>query len=234
MEGRIEEKEVNGSVVYLIKRVNDGKQLKSVDFSEPNLEPILNRAEQAEKRASTASADAEAFRRPSALRCVGEFHRFFGLPMAERAQFPPRDRMDLQLNLIEEEVNELRAAFAANDLVEAADALADIQYVLTGAVHEFGMANCFADLFEEVQRSNMSKACATMEIAEKTVEHYRVNKGTEARIEKKEIYGETMYLIKRASDGKQLKSVEFSEPKLVAILAQAGADQEDLRGPRQS
>ena len=60
----------------------------------------------------------------------------------------------------EEEVAELAAAIKQNDIVEIADALADIQYVLAGAVHEFGLGSSFANLFDEVQRSNMSKACA--------------------------------------------------------------------------
>ncbi len=41
----------------------------------------------------------------------------------------------------QEELNELKEAIAQNDLVEVADALADLQYVLSGAVHEFGMSS---------------------------------------------------------------------------------------------
>ena len=63
----------------------------------------------------------------------------------------------------------MKEAIEQNDLVEVADALADIQYVLAGAVHEFGLGEKFADLFDEVQRSNMSKACKTREEAERTV-----------------------------------------------------------------
>ena len=42
---------------------------------------------------------------------------------------------------LQEELNELKEAIAQNDLVEVADALADLQYVLSGAVHEFGMSS---------------------------------------------------------------------------------------------
>jgi hypothetical protein len=52
--------------------------------------------------------------------------------------------MDTALNLIDEEVRELRTAMDVYDLVEVADALADIQYVLCGAVHECGMGACFS------------------------------------------------------------------------------------------
>ena len=47
--------------------------------------------------------------------------------------------------------------------MKVADALADLQYVLAGAVLEFGMGDRFASIFNEVQRSNMSKACTTVE-----------------------------------------------------------------------
>jgi predicted HAD superfamily Cof-like phosphohydrolase len=58
----------------------------------------------------------------------------------------------------------------------------DIQYVLSGAVHEFGMGTRFANLFEEVHRSNMTKACKTKLEAEATVKHYMEKDGTKAHI----------------------------------------------------
>ena len=66
---------------------------------------------------------------------------------------PSVDRCQLRVSLLEEEVQELADAIKDNDLVEVADALADIQYVLSGAVHEFGMGHIFQTLFDEVQRS---------------------------------------------------------------------------------
>ena len=69
--------------------------------------------------------------------------------------FPDQDTMDLRLSLIEEEFGELLWALDNRDMVEVADALADILYVVYGMGHSFGI-----DLdvcFEEVQRSNMSK-----------------------------------------------------------------------------
>ena len=58
----------------------------------------------------------------------------------------------------------------------------DIQYVLSGAVHEFGMGTRFANLLEEVHRSNMTKACKTKLEAEATVKHYMDKDGTKAHI----------------------------------------------------
>uniref|UniRef100_A0A7S4S803 Phosphoribosyl-ATP diphosphatase n=1 Tax=Alexandrium monilatum TaxID=311494 RepID=A0A7S4S803_9DINO len=180
-------------------------------------------------KASHAEAPQE-FREPASMDCVAAFHRRFGVPVEGTPALPSRARMDLRLNLIEEEVRELRAAMDAGDLVESADALADIQYVLSGTVHELGMGHCFAELVEEVQRSNMSKACATLQEAEQTVEHYREQRGVEASIEEMELDGETAYLVKRVSDGKTLKSIAYSPPDLAPILARAGAREADL-GP---
>lgn len=69
---------------------------------------------------------------------------------------PNRTRCALAVDLIREELNELAAAIDQNDIVEVADALADLQYVLSGDVHEFGLGSRFGSLFEEVHRSNMS------------------------------------------------------------------------------
>ena len=90
---------------------------------------------------------------------VAEFHTKFRHPVLPNPTIPGKDRCALRVSLIAEELKELEEAIEANDLVEVADALADIQYVLSGAVCEFGMANVFKDMFEEVHRSNMSKKC---------------------------------------------------------------------------
>mmetsp|Transcript_32132 Transcript_32132/g.92237 ORF Transcript_32132/g.92237 Transcript_32132/m.92237 type:complete len:195 (-) Transcript_32132:38-622(-) len=185
----------------------------------------------APEAAAAAAPKVSEFRDPASLDFVAAFHRRFGCPTAETPMLPSRARMDLRLSLIEEELGELRAAMAAGDIVESADALADLQYVLTGTVHELGMGGCFAELVEEVQRSNMSKACVTLEEAERTVQYYRDARGVEAVIEETELDGAAAYLVKRASDGKTLKSVEYSPPALAPILARAGADPADLPLP---
>ena len=60
----------------------------------------------------------------------------------------PRLFVRLRVNLLREELKELEAAIADNDLVEVADALADLQYVLSGAVLEFGLGAKFRTLFD--------------------------------------------------------------------------------------
>ena len=115
---------------------------------------------------------------------VAEFHRTFNLPIESGPVIPAKDRCELRVNLLQEELNELKEAIEEKDLVEIADALADLQYVLSGAVLEFGMAPSFKEIFDEVQRSNLSKACDTESEAVATQEAYNKKDGTESYIEK--------------------------------------------------
>ena len=95
-----------------------------------------------------------------------------------------------------------------------ADAFCDLQYVLSGAILEFGLGDKFKDLFDEVQRSNMSKSCATLEEAEQTQAHYNLTKGVESVVE----LSEDQYLVYRADDRKTLKSIHYSPADLTTIL----------------
>jgi predicted HAD superfamily Cof-like phosphohydrolase len=148
------------------------------------------------------------------LNQVAEFHRTFQHPILNSPTIPNEKRCKLRVELISEELKELEEAIKDNDLVEVADALCDIQYVLSGAILEFGMGEKFKTLFEEVQRSNMSKACKTMKEAEATVKHYKENKDTESYI--KEVDG--LYLVYRTEDNKTLKSIDYSPADLKSIL----------------
>lgn len=143
---------------------------------------------------------------PSALNSVANFHRTFKLPILKEPTIPSAKRCELRINLLQEELNELKEAIEDNDLVEVADALADIQYVLSGAILEFGLGEKFKAIFDEVQRSNMSKTCKDMDEAIATKEHYEKKKGMLSEI--KESNGE--YLVYRIADGKVLKSVNYS------------------------
>ena len=69
--------------------------------------------------------------------------------------FPSEKIVQLRYDLIKEELDELSVAIKDKDIVEVADALTDLLYVVYGAGHSFGidLDKCFA----EVQRSNMSK-----------------------------------------------------------------------------
>lgn len=154
------------------------------------------------------------YNEPSALNGVADFHKMFDLPIIEAPAIPNEDRCRLRIALLQEELDELKDALAAKDIVEAADALADIQYVLSGAIIELGLASRFADLFNEVQRSNMSKACETLEVAKATQLYYKNEKETESFLEEKD----GKWLVYRTSDKKVLKSVEYSPADFKRIV----------------
>lgn len=145
---------------------------------------------------------------------VADFHETFKHPILQRPAIPDEERCNLRIALIAEELRELEAAIRDKDIVEVADALCDIQYVLSGAILEFGLADKFHDLFEEVQRSNMSKACASEEEALQTVEYYKEKDGTECYYRRE---GEK-WLVYRKSDNKTIKSVAYSPANLKQIL----------------
>lgn len=86
---------------------------------------------------------------------VQEFHLAFTQPVGIRAHMLPEERKELRLGLIEEELEELAEALEDDDLVETADACIDILYVTFGLLVEMGVDA--QPLFDEVQRSNMSK-----------------------------------------------------------------------------
>src|SRR5210317_378684 len=86
---------------------------------------------------------------------VEQFMETFGQEVKTKPEFPNNDTIALRLELIEEEVGELREAIGDADMVGIADALTDILYVTYGAGHAFGIN--LDKCFEEVQASNMSK-----------------------------------------------------------------------------
>lgn len=153
-------------------------------------------------------------RQPDALNLVAEFHRTFKHPILNSPAIPEENRCKLRVALIAEELKEMEVAILQNDIVGVADALCDIQYVLSGAILEFGLADKFKELFEEVQRSNMSKACVTEEEAKNTVNHYKEKDGTECYYK---LEGDK-WLVYRKSDNKTIKSINYSPVDLERIL----------------
>ena len=148
-----------------------------------------------------------------ALNQVAEFHRTFKHPIEPQPVIPAAERCQLRVALLREELQELEDAIAANDLVEVADALCDIQYVLSGAILEFGLGDQFRQLFDEVQRSNMSKTCHNQAEAEATAAHYR-QKGTDCYIQASGDH----WLVYREGDQKTLKSINYSPADIAGIL----------------
>ncbi|WP_170331964.1 nucleoside triphosphate pyrophosphohydrolase family protein [Ruegeria arenilitoris] len=90
------------------------------------------------------------------LAIVKEWHEAFDVPVVNAPSIP-KERAQMRLAILEEEVAELRAAVEIGDLVEVLDALCDIQYVLDGTFLEFGLHSHKQDAMKEVHASNMSK-----------------------------------------------------------------------------
>jgi predicted HAD superfamily Cof-like phosphohydrolase len=92
------------------------------------------------------------------LKAVQEFHQAFGLgvkhePIAKLSD----NKLKLRFDLMAEENEEYLVAAKENDLIEVADALGDMLYILCGTILEHGMQYKIEEVFEEIQRSNMSK-----------------------------------------------------------------------------
>ncbi|PIE50690.1 MAG: hypothetical protein CSA38_01605 [Flavobacteriales bacterium] len=148
-----------------------------------------------------------------ALNQVAEFHTTFNAPILEKPQIPSKERCELRVNLLQEELDELKQAIEDEDIVEIADALCDLQYVLSGAVLEFGLGEKFVDLFNEVQRSNMSKACDNEQQAKETVALYQA-KDQDCFYEK----SGNKFNVHRKSDNKVLKNKYYSPAELKSII----------------
>lgn len=86
---------------------------------------------------------------------VIEFHRAFGQRIGQQPALPETEERNLRYLLLEEEFNEYEKAESENNLVEIADALADIIYIACGTAVSYGIP--LDKIFEEVHRSNMAK-----------------------------------------------------------------------------
>jgi len=153
-------------------------------------------------------------KQPDALNLVAEFHNTFKHPIVAAPAIPAEDRCKLRVALLAEELKELEVAILQKDIVEVADAFCDLQYVLAGAILEFGLGDKFKALFDEVQRSNMSKACTSEAEAQATVDHYKQKDGTECYY--REEGGK--WLVYRKADNKTIKSINYSPAELAGIV----------------
>ncbi len=92
------------------------------------------------------------------IAAVHEFHTAFKLGMNNTpVAHIGDDRNMLRFNLMKEENEEYLEAAQNSDLVEVADALGDMLYILCGTIIEHGMQDKIEEVFNEIQRSNMSK-----------------------------------------------------------------------------
>ncbi len=124
----------------------------------------------------------------STLDQVQEFHETYGLPVLDTPNIADEKTNALRINLLAEELDELKVALEQGDLVETLDALIDLQYVLDGAFLSFGLQHVKEKAFNEVHRSNMSKL------------------GADGKP------------IRRESDGKVLKGPDYFKPDITQFV----------------
>lgn len=92
------------------------------------------------------------------LNAVQLFHETYGLGVSSSMKADlGTAKNELRFNLMKEENEEYLEAVENNDLVEIADALGDMLYILCGTILEHGLQDKIEAVFDEIQRSNMSK-----------------------------------------------------------------------------
>lgn len=92
------------------------------------------------------------------INMVRKFHDSFGITnLNDPTAQPSLDTIKLRFELMKEENEEYFEAAQNNDLVEVADALGDMLYILCGTMLSHGMQDKIEEVFTEIQRSNMSK-----------------------------------------------------------------------------
>ena len=92
------------------------------------------------------------------LERVQQFHKTFLVDRADTPRIPSKEICKLRIDLIQEELDELKEAFKNNNLVEVADALGDLTVVLDGTYDVCGLSGHKEAISEEIFNSNMSKA----------------------------------------------------------------------------
>ena len=143
---------------------------------------------------------------------VEEFNTTMGKDYQNRTE-PTinKDDADFVINFIQEELDELKEAVENDDIVEILDALLDITYVgLGNGAMVFGLKDKMWEGYQEVQASNLSKVCKTVEEAEETVRVRSEQQGEPCHYE--EVNG--TYVVYRTRDNKVMKSINYFRPDL--------------------
>lgn len=92
------------------------------------------------------------------IEAVTKFHEAYGLGIENKPQANLSEKIvELRYNLMKEENEEYLQAAQDNDLIEIGDALGDMLYILCGTIIAHGFQDKMEAIFEEIQRSNMSK-----------------------------------------------------------------------------
>jgi len=139
------------------------------------------------------------------------FNATMGKPNNYEPTIPDYKEWKFVYDFILEELEEYREACEAGDIVEILDALCDITYVATGnGAMLHGLKDKIWPAYQEVQASNMSKACRNEEEAKATVIKRSVEQNEKCHYEKVGDY----YIVYRSRDKKVMKNVNYFKPNL--------------------
>jgi predicted HAD superfamily Cof-like phosphohydrolase len=142
---------------------------------------------------------------------VEEFNATMGKPNNYEPVIPEEKEWMFVYNFILEELEEYKAACEAGDIVEILDALCDIAYVSIGnGAMLHGLKDKLWLAYQEVQASNMSKACVDEAEAQATVERRSKEQNEPCHYEKVGDY----YIVYRTRDRKVMKNVNYFRPDL--------------------
>jgi predicted HAD superfamily Cof-like phosphohydrolase len=140
------------------------------------------------------------------------FNATFGKPNNYEPTIPEKKEWQFVYDFIQEELEEYREACERGDIVEVLDALCDIAYVSIGnGTMLHGLKDKIWPAYQEVQASNMSKACKTEEEAIQTVSQRSKEQGEACHYEK---VNEGRYIVYRSRDRKVMKSINYFKPDL--------------------
>ena len=146
---------------------------------------------------------------------VEEFNAIMGKPNNYNPTIPEEKEWMFVYNFILEELEEYKHACETGNIVEVLDALCDITYVSLGnGAMLHGLKNKVWPAYQEVQASNLSKACTSEEDAQATVETRSKEQGEPCHYEKVGSY----YIVYRTRDKKVMKNIKYFRPDLTQFL----------------
>ena len=142
---------------------------------------------------------------------VEDFNNLMSKPNNYTPTIPEKKEWQFVYDFVLEELEEYKEACEKGDIVEILDALCDIAYVSLGnGTMLHGLKDKIWPAYQEVQASNMSKACKTQEEAIRTVEVRSEEQGEPCHWEQ---VGD-MYIVYRTRDRKVMKSLTYFRPDL--------------------
>ena len=152
---------------------------------------------------------------------VEEFNATMGKPNNYEPTIPEKKEWQFVYDFILEELEEYKVACETGNIVEVLDALCDIAYVSLGnGTMLHGLKDKIWPAYQEVQGSNMSKACSSEEEAQATVELRSKEQAEPCHYEQVGEY----YIVYRTRDRKVMKNINYYRPNLKQFFTKEELD----------